>query len=487
MIALLLYAFAVPAATGFLLVAAFSRSDADIGVFERLFLGFGVGTGLLTFEMFILGLLGVPFSVAAISAAQLATAVIPAYFLYRSRTPLRAMFGQTASRPGATRERASTLKRLLVLIIIVWIAAKALFILYEGFSLPEHTSDSWAQWSSAAKFFFYERGLALDPSNEHFFGRDYLKVQRYPLNVPLMQVWLSLCIGQAHEVYMKSWNALFYVATVGLLFFSLKRRTGLMTALLAAFFLSSVPLLTYHALTAYADLPLSFYVLGAAICFQSVLDRLKEGRINDARGMVALMGLCIALSVWTKMEGLFFAAAFSAFLALSYFVKKAHLKHLVPYLVPPVVVAALWYGFLLTIGVTVDYGEGRMIGETLTEGIHAQVLPVILDQALFSANFNLIVPFLALLAALGYRRIVRSDLRYQYGTLLSVTTAYLILYLGTDAYRFVMTLTALNRNIVTMVPMMYYIAALTAKTVLHDGAEPAMSPAGNRDAGSHTS
>jgi len=465
-IMMLAYALAVPAVSGFLFVTWCTRSDLEQRFFERLFLGFGIGIGMITFEMFVLGLLRIPLNVVAISLVQIATVILLGYLLHRSGTPWQRIFGKGAGGPGRSPGTVTRVQRVAVIILTAWILAKVLFVLYEGFFLPENTSDSWEHWSSGAKFFYYEKGLALDPANEHFFGAGYLKVQRYPLNVPLMQVWVSLCIGEANEVYMKVWNALFFTGMVGLMFFAVRRKTTLMTALLAAFFLSTVPLLTYHALIAYADLPLSAYALGAMVCFWSTIDALKSGRADYARGQLVLMGTCAALCVWTKMEGLFFAAAFSASLALYHLVKRISFKPLMAFLAPLVLVSAPWYVFLLSIRVPVSYGEVRLLGATIAKGLHFQVLPVIVELILFSANFNLIFLFLFLLIIVGYRKILQSDLAYLYAALLSIMAIFLVLYLGTETYRWVMNLTAVNRNILTFIPMMYYVAALTAGGLL---------------------
>jgi 4-amino-4-deoxy-L-arabinose transferase-like glycosyltransferase len=362
--------------------------------------------------------------------------------------------------------KAPFLRRFFVLLVIAWILAKILFVLYEGFFLPEHTSDSWEHWSLGAKFLYYEKGLALDPSNEHFFGTGYLKVQRYPLNVPLMQVWSSICVGEAHEIYMKVWSALLFVSMVGLLFCALRRKTTTTTALLASFFLSTVPLLTYHALTAYADLPLSFYALGGLICFWDILDARQSGPIKGPRGMLVLMGTCAALCAWTKVEGLFYVAAFSVSLMLYSLINKIPLKRGIAYLAPLALITAPWYVFLLFIGVPISYGEERMLEEAIAKGIHFEVLPLIAEQVLFSANFNIIFPALLLLTVLGCRSIVRSGLAYLYTVVLTVMVMFLALYLGTESYRWVMNLTAVNRNILTFIPMMFYLAALTAHRLL---------------------
>jgi 4-amino-4-deoxy-L-arabinose transferase-like glycosyltransferase len=239
-----------------------------------------------------------------------------------------------------------------------------------------------------------------------------------------------------------------------------------MTALLAAFFLAAVPLLTYHALTAYADLPLSFYALGGMVCLWYVIDALHSGRTGDTPGLLVLTGTCAALCAWTKMEGLFFVAAFSAALLLFLLVNRTPLTRGAAFLVPLALITVPWYSFLLCIGVPVSYGEERMLGEVVSKGLHVQVLPVIAEQVLFSANFNIIFPFLFLLMVLGYRSIVRSGLVYLYVAVLGVMVMFLVLYLGTESYRWVMNLTAVNRNILTFVPMLYYVAALTAHRLL---------------------
>jgi len=106
----------------------------------------------------------------------------------------------------------------------------------------------------------------------------------------------------------------------------------------------------------------------------------------------------------------------------------------------------------------------------MAAGIHFQVLPVIAEQILFSANFNLIFLFLFLLIIVGYRRIRESGLGYLYAALLSIMAMFLVMYLGTETYRWVMNLTAVNRNILTFIPMMYYVSALTAGRLLEGDA-----------------
>ncbi len=464
---MLSYAIFLPALTGFLFVTYVLRMDPEIGFFERLFLGFGIGTGLMTFEMFLIAWAGILFSTLIISSIQVASVIVFGYLAQSSGALFRRSSLPSFSIHGSrSMSWADYLRRALLVLLLGWIIVKVLIVSYESYILPVNSFDSWAHWSSGAKFIFYEKGLALDPSNEHYFGAGYLKVQRYPLHVPLLQVWASLCMNEAHESYMKVWSLYYYIAIIGLTYFSVRREASPFLALLAAFFVSSAPLLTYHALIAYADLPLGYYALGSAICFWKYIKRASTGNGHGRSGTLVLMGVFSAFGLWTKMEGLFFAFAWALGLAL-FLIRKKSWTNLFRYLTPVFAVAVPWYVFLLTTGTTVSYGEEKEAGAAVIHGLHLEVLPVILKELMASANFNMIFPFLFVLCLFGARIILRSDLKYLLVPLFTGLALFLFLYVATGSYMWVTKLTAIDRNILTLLPMVYYITALIAVTLLN--------------------
>jgi hypothetical protein len=227
-------------------------------------------------------------------------------------------------------------------------------------------------------------------------------------------------------------------------------------------------LLTYHAVIAYADLPLGYYVLGSAICFRKYTCSASDGNEHGSGGLLVLMGAFAAFGIWTKMEGLLFVVAWSVGLALLLFAKKMPLAGLVRYLVPVLVVAVPWYAFLLTTGVSVSYGEAKEIGQAVAGGLHLEVLPVIWKEMMFSANFNMIFPFLFMLCLLGARVILRSDLKYLLAPLFTGLALFLFLYVATGNYLWVTKLTAINRNMLTFLPMVYYMTALIAVKLMNN-------------------
>lgn len=456
-IVMLVYAILLPAATGFLLVSYLSRCDDSEGFAERLFLGFGLGMGMLTFEMFVLALLKVKFSLFILSSIQVLSATLFAWLLFRSGNTMKDVFnvwpygGKEASFPGSSK-----LQPVFVLLIAVWVLLKLLFVIYEGTVWPVFAWDSLENWSSAAKFFFYAKGLLLDRGNEHFFGQGYRTFLNYPLNIPLMQVWISVCLGDVHEVYMKYWSVFYFIGVVALVYFAVRRESSGVIAILAALFLSSVPLLTYHAIDAYADLPLGYYSLATAVCFRMYMYKKREPGDNNY-GFLVLAGAFAALCLWTKIEGILFSLAFSATLLLYLLPKRSpggiFLKSISFYSAPIIIIGVTWYAFLYFNGIA-----GR--GTSTAAGLHFEVVPVILQQAILSANFNIIFMFFSVIVVLGIRIIVSSDLKYLLIPLPAVMLMYFLIYTTTDNYKFVMNLTALNRNILTFLPMMYYISAL---------------------------
>jgi hypothetical protein len=229
---------------------------------------------------------------------------------------------------------------------------------------------------------------------------------------------------------------------------------------------SSAPLLTYHAIIAYADLPLGYYALSSAICFWKYIKNTLNGNGHGSGGPLALMGVFAAFGLWTKMEGLLFAVAWALGLTLL-LMKKMSWSNLFRYLIPVFIVAVPWYAFLLTTGASVSYGEEKEVGAAVAHGLHLEVLPVILKELMTSANFNMVFPFLFVLCLFGARIILRSDLKYLLVPLFMSLALFLFLYVATGSYMWVTTLTAIDRNILTFLPMVYYITVLIAVTLLN--------------------
>lgn len=147
-ILMLIYAFFLPTATGFLFVSYFSRCDNKESFFERLFLGFGLGMGMLTFEMFITALLKINFSLFVISLMQILTAALFAWLLFRSKYSLKEVLNVSPFRDKITSIfKVSGVQSFFVLLVTIWIMLKFFFVLYESATWPAFGWDSLENWN----------------------------------------------------------------------------------------------------------------------------------------------------------------------------------------------------------------------------------------------------------------------------------------------------------------------------------------------------
>ena len=240
----------LPALAGTLFVWWLLAGDGPADLPEAFFLGWGLGTGLLSYEIFLLGIAGLPFSAGAFTA-PLAAFIALFAFLIRRR-PAR----KKAAASGAPMKGA---RFYIALFLGLWVFFKVCFVFYESFNRPIFSWDSFTNWAVAAKFFFYRKGFVLDPSDEHFFGRGYRFFLGHPLHMPLLQTWISLWLGRFHEVFTKTPSFFYFLGVLGVLFYAVKREAGTFAGILALFFMASAPVFTYHGQAGYSDLPLGYH------------------------------------------------------------------------------------------------------------------------------------------------------------------------------------------------------------------------------------
>ena len=449
-VASLALAVVVPAVIGWLVARLCLAGSDDRSLLEEVVLGWGLGMGLVSLVLFAFGAVGARFTLGRVLVPAAIAIVVLAAVSRRVRIPARTRAG--ALQAFASMPRAS---QAATVGLGAWLGVKGVVTVWEALLLPIYSWDGWSQWSGGAKFFFLRGGFNLDPADPHFFGWDAGRVYlNYQLHVSLAQVWFALCLGRFDEVLVKAWAPLTYVAMVALLYRTLRRETTVPVALLFALALASAPLLTFHAFEGYADLTLAFYELAAVACFWRVV---RSGGAHGDRGALVLTGCFAALAIWTKQEGLLFAVALLG-AAVAYLVAKRRLEARWPALVlPPAVLLVAWFMFLGAHGLPL-FGRG----EVEEAAWHWEVFPVLGRELLLSANFNLVFVVFAVVTAWGFRTIARSELKYPYLVLAGLVALLLLVYLTTENFRFVMNLTGADRNVLTLLPIVYLLTGLAA-------------------------
>ncbi|MEJ5329592.1 MAG: hypothetical protein WHT07_05535 [Desulfobaccales bacterium] len=262
---------------------------------ETLALSFGVGSLAITGWMLALSALGVPFRVEAIHLplAGLAAGILLAT-RFRGRPAALPHFSPASSPPWAGWD-------------IFCLTGLGLVLLYAALRatlFPMWAWDSIATWGFKAKVFYLRQGVDLQGLTAHPY---------YPNHVPLILTFFYLTLGGVKDHLAQGLFPWWGAMTLALLYALLRRlelSRGQALGVTLFFATSGVTFIT-HLFIAYADLPLTFYALGAAgLLYLKLRDLAPSGSLP----LIALM--CAGLS-WTKFEGAPLAATFILAAALT--------------------------------------------------------------------------------------------------------------------------------------------------------------------------
>ncbi len=458
----LLLAIFIPAVPGLLIASWFMRNDLELCFFDRLCAGLVLGLGLASFLLFLNGVAGLAFSLPLVVGLLFIISVLFALLLRRTGAPV------FSGGEGTILSRYRGALLLLAGIIAAYIALKFYFVLSESLIRPVFSWDTWFNWSAGAKFFYYEGGLALDPSNEHFFGTGYREFLGHPLNVPLLQVWCAMWLGEFHEVYVTVPSAVYFIVLVSLFYLALKKESGPLYGLIWAFMLAGSGLLTYHAIDAYADLPVATYFTGSFVFFHRYL------RKRDL-GMLVLAGLFLGMAAFTKNEGVIFFIAVGISLLLYLRSEGRGYRPFLYLVVPFAAIAAPWIIFKISYGIGFGHsgvGSGfewfsdPKYAPGTERGVHFEIIGIALKEIFLTrVNFNLLFPFWIIVSLMGLKLIVKSEIRFLYSTVLLIIGAFFFIYLTLEATA-VTQATGLHRNLMTYVPAIAYSGAVLLSRLL---------------------
>lgn len=455
-IAWLIPSILIPSISGFLLATIFLRDG--YGVIERACYGFGLGMGMLGFFMFVSGYAGMPFNITVESSFLLILAFVSAAILYKSKPS-----AVTAS----ARLDLNTTGVYIWIFFLAWTALRTGYVFHENLTRPLYSMDTWTNWSAGAKLFFYENGLP-GPESEYHLGKGYRLFLGHPLNISLFQTWSSMWLGSFHEAYTKIWAPFYYIGLLGIFYYGVKRESNGLFAAIATFFLSSAPLITYHGTEAYADLPLSFYNLA---CVITLLNYIRTGNYR----LLVLSGILAGAGVLTKNEGLFLIVITIIVLVLhNRGDKRAIIRALSAFLIPVLVFLGPWLAvkFYNNLGFGHSGVESKiewLTDPTFAEGaervIHWEVIGIFIKEFVFSSNFNLIIPFWIIITVLGFKQILRSDLKYLYFIILMLISIYLLIYLTIEVTA-VTDFSGIHRNMLSFMPVIFLSSALLIARLL---------------------
>lgn len=251
-------------------------------------LAFGLGMGLLTQWMFLLGITHIPISRDTVGLGGL-TALLILFFLAR-KCPRR------PSSPPLETARIDPLSIAMTLYIFAYIA----YIIYSSLNVPLSVWDELESIGLKGKIFFTEQSLGRLNTMPH---------PTYPLHMPLALDWIALNLSRWDDQLIKIIVPITLICFLRVQYFFVKQFTSSRAALASVVLLLASPLVIYHSTIAYMDLTLMFY--NCAVIMLLLLWKQK-----NEPGLFMVAGLFSGFGTFVKEEGIAYSVIHVVFLFL---------------------------------------------------------------------------------------------------------------------------------------------------------------------------
>lgn len=253
---------------------------------EALAISYGLGLGLVSLEMFIFYFLGMKFDLVLIFA--------PWFILIALNLSARRSYrGRMVSKMPAEKKRSGGLENIIAL----GIAIEVFYAFFRALIKPIESYDAIAIYAIKSKIFY----LAGSIPREYFSSlANLFPHPDYPLNIPLVETFVYLLLGQLNDQLVKVIFPLYYIGILALIYCAIRRFAPRLYALIFTFILATIPQFSAYAANAYLDLVLSFYYFASALLLlRWLLDR------DDITSLI-ISAFMAALAAWTKNEGLMY-------------------------------------------------------------------------------------------------------------------------------------------------------------------------------------
>ena len=329
----------------------------------------------------------------------------------------------------------SSSKRALIILVVILILINSLISLNNALSRPMATFDSLATWSWKAKILFQETEISFNP--ETFFylgGGGHLN---YPWHVPLAQYWLQVNLGTYHDSLPNLIFVFYFFALLIVIFHFLKRYLSIFQALVFSFFLSSMPLVFYHAFNAYADLSLTFYISVALIFSIFWLTRKQ-------RSDFYLSAIFWGLSFWIKDAALIFYLAFLLAFLIYVLKKKLRFKDWVKYILTTLLVISPWLIFKINYQLSFSNVGWSWL-------FQPRAIISFMETMFVSYSWNIWWFIVLIVVFLNFKKIISSFVQSFFWLFLLVSFLGLILLFSfTPAAQYALDNTALSRTLIPL-------------------------------------
>ncbi len=390
----LILSLLIPFSAGYTLLG-FLFPNRCIGLFLKIALAFGLGLGLLSIWMLVLGICQLPFNSFVIGSPLIITAAL-FYFLGLRRKKVVQPTATSFIIQTRDSNQLHGSKRILHIVmmigLIVYIALNIFYVFWRATAIPIATWDAIATVAFKAKVFYYEQSL---PSLDH------LPHKTYPLFVPFVQSWIAFNLGYWDNFLIKIIFPCAFLSYLIAHYKFLGHYTNRTSALLGSAILLSSNLFIYHATISYRD----FFLMYFNCITVMLLVLWNNSKVN---GFLILAGLFAGFATFTKLEGTAFLGVYFIIFSMINFPSKTFsikekLVNTMKFCIPSFGISftfhiyKVWNKVLLEGPGIVDKTRIDLTWEKIS--LIPQILTSFLRNLLLSGNWN-IIWLLALLSSI---------------------------------------------------------------------------------------
>lgn len=293
---------------------------------ERVGISFGLGSGLVSFQMFVYVLCSIPLDVFTLCLPWIIFLLI---------------YGIVASKQVSIllpHYKLSFTSVVLFILIVITI----MYVFFQSQLRPLQAWDAVANWSFLSKATFIDK--TIDGEFYQFANFDI------PYLVSFQEAFIYFIHGSVIDREVLLIFPFYYISLLFLFYVSVRKFLSKNYSLLFTFLLASLPNLLRQAGTydiGYVDISLAYYMFVSIVLLIHVLDGKKE------RGLFLLLGIFVGFTTLVKGEGQGFAMTI-AFVVTVYLYKTKMLSNVL-YFVPGIILFISWKNYSITQEIPTHY------------------------------------------------------------------------------------------------------------------------------------
>ncbi len=340
------------------------------------------------------------------------------------------------------------IEKIFTVIISVLGLGFLLVTLIHTSNFPTYADDSFGNWNGPAMNIYQDGGVKLFGDSTEILGRGRLG---YPIFIPIYKATISTFTGGFNDIYINMWQRLVFFGMILFVFtITFDKTKNIFYSVLPVWLIVSMPLVFFHSVEWYMELPSAVYSILTIRAFWKFL----EEKDYDYVALGLLLGFMLS---HLKNEGLlwYFAGIGIAFIGIllvskqflptvSIFIKKVQslslsIGYFVFFFLPFILVK--WY-HNLWFNQSVSTDSGLWISST----IHSEIFSVFKPIFFSADNYNVILIILALIWFFWYSYRKREQkISFLMVAPIVIFVIFVLVFLLTENYTFAMNQTTINR------------------------------------------